>query len=532
MDSENFHHIQNQLLRAIEALEADNESDYHKINKQLIVEYASNNEVLANLLLHFQSFNDLSNQSYCAFYLLINHDILEIELVKNFFRYHKVSDDSTKNKFVNSIVKIKDESLISDFAAQMISQNHFSFSEQLLLTYIKQHSSNSKKLTNLLIRSRIYQKKKKQALDTITKALADFPNDFVINYNCGLFFEELGDKSNAIKQYQHCLSIEPKNALTVARLLELKANHSDELLETANELLSSRITKQEKQTLQFAIAFELDRQGFYEQAFNFYKAANDSIQTDYDANYFDVLVEKIKNHSSVVKTANNATPIFICGMFRSGSTLIEQILSAHSKIRNAGEVSFFSNIIKLEENDEKYLSTLIDKSQLNELAKEYSTHMTKEFGNINHTTNKHLHNYLYIDLIISLFPNAKIVVTKRNKLTNILSIYFQHMNNALPYASDLKAIAHQYDIQQKLVTHFSRKYPNNIQIVEYESLVADFQKNVGSLLEFLGLDYERQMCQFYKSDNLVSTASVWQVRQPIYTSSVDRFSNYKDYVDI
>lgn len=145
-------------------------------------------------------------------------------------------------------------------------------------------------------------------------------------------------------------------------------------------------------------------------------------------------------------------------------------------------------------------------------------------------TDKRPDNFLHVGLIKAMFPEAKIVHTQRDPLDNLLSLHFLHLDPAMPYALDLEDAAHWHGEYRRLMAHWKALYSADIHDVDYDQLVRDPRPVIERLLEFLGLEWEDQCLAFHSGERVVKTASVWQVRQPLYTRSSGRWRNYERHL--
>jgi hypothetical protein len=142
-------------------------------------------------------------------------------------------------------------------------------------------------------------------------------------------------------------------------------------------------------------------------------------------------------------------------------------------------------------------------------------------------TDKRPDNFLHIGLIKTLFPAAKIIHTRRDRLDNLLSLYFLHLGAGMPYALGLADAAHWHGEYERLMAHWKRLYPNDIFDIDYDALVREPEPAIRALLDFLGLDWEGQLLDFHRRSSAVKTASVWQVREPLHARSSGRWRNYE-----
>jgi hypothetical protein len=213
-------------------------------------------------------------------------------------------------------------------------------------------------------------------------------------------------------------------------------------------------------------------------------------------------------------------------MFRSGSTLTEQVLAGHSRVTAGGEIDFLPTLVQTELAPFPARMAQVSSRQLGELAQRYLASLSKLFPGERHVTDKRPDNFLYIGLIKSLFPNARIVHTTRDALDNCLSVYFLHLDHSMGYALDLTDTAHYYRQYRRLMAHWKALYGEDILDFDYDAFVRKPRPAVERLLAFCGLDWEEGCMSFHRVQNAVKTASVWQVREPLYQRSSGRWRNY------
>ena len=233
-----------------------------------------------------------------------------------------------------------------------------------------------------------------------------------------------------------------------------------------------------------------------------------------------------KNWFDNFDKVSDESPIFICGMFRSGSTLIEQILASHPDICAGGELDYFPSLIR--KNISPFPNQLLNISEdtFKKIANNYILDLRDKFPDSAYVTDKRPDNFLYIGLIKSLFPKAKIIFTKRHPIDNCLSLYFCRLDKSQSYAVNLSDSAHYYQEHEKLVNHWRSIFPDDIFTIDYDVLIDDFNVEVRSLLKSLELDWNDNCLNFYNVKNKVKTASIWQVREPLYRSSSGKRNNY------
>jgi len=221
--------------------------------------------------------------------------------------------------------------------------------------------------------------------------------------------------------------------------------------------------------------------------------------------------------------------VFICGLFRSGSTLVEQILGRHSRVEPSGELDLIPALVAQIGNDPEAVAAA-DPETLERWRKSYLEGLPLPPTADRLVTDKRPDNFLHIGLIKTLFPTAKIVHTRRNPLDNLLSLFFLHLEASMSYALDLADAAHWHGQYQRLMAHWKSLYPNDIFEIDYDELVREPRGVLEPLLAFLALEWEDGLLEFHRSSSPVKTASVWQVRQPLHARSSGRWRNYERHL--
>ena len=238
--------------------------------------------------------------------------------------------------------------------------------------------------------------------------------------------------------------------------------------------------------------------------------------------------------------SDSARPIFIVGMPRSGTTLTEQIISSHPLVFGAGELPAVPNEIRRvtrqaqaagETVDFPGWVPMVEDEKFAEMAQGYLDYIAELNGDALRVTDKMPHNFLNVGLIAAMFPNAKIVHCMRDPVDNCLSCFQQNFAMPHTYSTNLKHLGHHYRQYREIMAHWRRVVPNAIYEVQYEELVADQERVSRELIAFCGLDWDDACLQFNKQQRAVKTASVWQVRQPIYSGSVQKWKMYDGYID-
>jgi tetratricopeptide (TPR) repeat protein len=355
--------------------------------------------------------------------------------------------------------------------------------------------------------------------------------------------EERGDRDGALSLYERILSLDPADSHALARYASLKsaAEIDDGLIGRLKQAIANpRSNKISKATLGFALGKVLDEKSAYEDAFEAFAAANrhsrESVDTRtslYDRNRHEQFVSELiaafpQGKPKTAVSTPSDSPIFICGMFRSGSTLVEQILASHPHVTAGGEIDFLARLVNSPDLA-PFPSAIagVPSEKFSDLAELYRSNLSKLFPGADRVTDKRPDNFLYIGVIKSLFPNARIVHTTRDPLDNCLSTYFVHLDHSMGYALDLMDTGHYYRQYRRLMAHWKSLYGADILDFDYDALTRDPKPAVEALLAYCGLEWNEACLSFHQARNVVKTASAWQVRQPLYRSSSGRWRNYE-----
>lgn len=226
------------------------------------------------------------------------------------------------------------------------------------------------------------------------------------------------------------------------------------------------------------------------------------------------------------------TPIFIVGMPRSGTTLVEQIISSHPQVHGAGELTTLAQLAErcVRETDARWptgFATLSD-AQRRQVGEEYVQAVRDHSEDARFITDKLPHNFLRVGFIRAVLPNARIIHCRRDARDNCWSIFKQMFAGYHPYSHNLTELAEYHLMYQDLMAHWREVYPGEFLEVDYEALVADPETHVRRLLEHCGLDWHDDCLRFHEQDRNIRTASKLQVRQPMYRTSVAAWEPFRE----
>lgn len=294
--------------------------------------------------------------------------------------------------------------------------------------------------------------------------------------------------------------------------------------------------------LHFAYAKALDDRGQHEKALDHYITGGrmKRMQLDYKESdthsFFDAIKAAFPKEifeKRKYEGLDDDRFVFIVGMPRSGSTLVEQILSSHPDVYGAGEVKHLSRALGQLRDRFPSLPKFpemvgkITPAQLDLAAKNYQQAIAQDAGDAKRITDKLLTNYFFLGLINLLFPKAKVINTRRDPVDTCLSGFTKLFKDDMPHSYDLAELGRYYGKYRDLMEYWETVLPDGFMtVVDYEDVVADTEKEAKRLIGFLGLPWNDKCVDFHKSDRPVKTASVAQVRKPIYKTSVQRWKKY------
>lgn len=368
-------------------------------------------------------------------------------------------------------------------------------------------------------------------------------------YNLACLQRSLGDIEAAERNFDRTLELDPGDFEALKIRSELRtqtadSNHVDEL----EGLLHAGLTDPRGKTQVFyALARELEDLGDYERSFRYLKQGADSrrsymrydVQRDVDtmASIRDVFSADLLSQAHGGHGSDE--PIFVIGMPRTGTTLVERMLSSHSDVFSAGELTNFAvEMMRLarqaagnrqvDRDELVHLTAGLDFAQL---GKAYIDSTRPFTGHTRKFIDKLPLNFLYVGLIRLALPNAKIVNLVRHPLDTCYAIYKQLFVDAYPFSYDLVELARYYIAYEELMQHWDTVLPGVIHKVTYESLVADFETEARRLVDYCGLDWQSQCLTFYENPEASLTASTVQVRKPVYSSSVGKWRHFREQLE-
>jgi len=394
-----------------------------------------------------------------------------------------------------------------------------------------------------------YYKRLEQATlshEAFSKAHELAPEHVHILSNLGISFSFLGRDDEAEEMFNRAIALGDKNPSTYLNRSWLRTqteenNHIAELEAVVADLGEEAA---DAPMLFNGLAKEYEDLGRDKEAFDTLEKANAArraqieFSIDQDAADTNDIITTYDAEFMARKSGSCSSdePIFILGLHRSGSTLVERILGNHSKVFAAGELSNFKNMVKLKtaeaaraEGQGQVVSLeTIQKIDMRSLGKSYLDSTRPRTGHVPHFIDKFPSNYIFCGLIVKCLPNAKMIHTKRNAMDVCYAILKQAFMQGYYFSYDQAELGAAYLNYLKVMDHWEEMMPGRIIHVAYEDMVADNEKVSRDLVQRLGLEWEDACLDFISNTEASMTASANQVRQPIYSTSVDKWRRFED----
>ena len=383
------------------------------------------------------------------------------------------------------------------------------------------------------------------ALTAYQHALRLYPEDPHSLAGQGHMLRITGNSNDAIACYEKCTLAQPGFGDAWWSLASLKDYRlSVEQVQTIHsQIMSDDLGINSEIAMRFALARAAEERGEYEAAWQDYSLGNslkrESISHDPEQTerMHDAIIKRFSSDFLGLETpaaASMHTPVFILGMPRSGSTLIDQVLTSHSMVEGAGElphvIMLSSTLGRQRPDGLRYPEAVSDltQEQLEALGKAYIYHSgVHRQLDLPYFTDKMPANFSHIGLIHMMLPKAKIIDVRRHPLGTCLANYRQLYAQGKNQTYDLVELAEYYLEYRRMMDHWQEVLPGRVLQVNYEEVVADLDGQVRRLLDYCELPWEEACLDFYENTRPVNTASAEQVRQPIYTDAIDFWKHYE-----
>ena len=330
----------------------------------------------------------------------------------------------------------------------------------------------------------------------------------------------------------------------LSRLIHLRkvvaGSPEADLLTNALARVDSFEKEEQKATVYYAAGKAHDDLGDYANAFACFRKANDINRHLYpfELTPYRERAERLRGFCSPALMQrcggaglSDVAPVFICGMPRSGTTLMDQMFSRHPKVQAGGELRSVLQAMSRNTRirnalEEKQPDDEITADDFSRLGEDYAASVASEGIKSEVFTDKMPSNYLYIGLLSLALPRARFLIMRRHPLDNLLSNYMQHFGRNQPFSSDFANLAGVYAEFDETARMWADRLPDRVREVSYEAITEDAESRMREILEFVGLDWDDAVLDYKSSLRQVNTASLSQVREPIYTRAVERWRRY------
>lgn len=386
-------------------------------------------------------------------------------------------------------------------------------------------------------------------LETYRQGVAAVPDSPELHMGFGQMLEDFGDKAGAESEFRRALALRPQWAIAIEGLLTLiRGQASADDIELAKAVLADpQRQPQEHAMAGYGLGKVLDAQGDSDGAFAAWTAANTGRRQQAGPYKHDRLVERVDRLIRVFTPSlvadkrlvglDDPRPVFVLGMPRSGTSLVEQMISSHPDAYGYGELSEIAEITK------RLPGALGSIQRWPEVAGELTGEVAKAEANrylqamqAKHATtsarliDKAPMNFFHIGLIAMLFPQARIIWCQRDPRDVCVSIFAENFGVQQRYATDLADIGRYYREYARLMRHWQSVLGGRLHAVVYEDLVADPESGARALIDAVGLPWDANCLRFYEHERPVLTPSRWQVRSPIYRGAVSRWQRYANHL--
>jgi len=405
------------------------------------------------------------------------------------------------------------------------------------------HAGNDTAALDAVATFLVYAAEHSRALELYDQAVAAAPKNAAILGKRAEIHRFLGDFDSAARDHEAVLDLSPLNPDALKGLAELRHQSADRNSVAAMEaaLAAAPAGSEDVTTLHYGLAKSYEDLGEYAASWRHLSAANklQRARFQYDPAHERAVIDRIiAGFPSVQPVAADTTgeqPIFIVGLPRTGTTLVERILGNHSQVHSAGELQALSEAIGAvvdQKNPALPEGWLGFASALGELdgesiAREYLARSRSRRGDRPRFSDKQTANFFYCALILRAFPNARIVHLTRHPLAACHAIYKTRFFGTFPFGNDLAELGDFYVDYRRLMAHWHEVVPGRIMDVAYEDVVTELEPTTRRLLDYVGLPFEAACLEFHRNPAATMTASSVQVRKPIYDSSLHLWRNFE-----
>ena len=384
----------------------------------------------------------------------------------------------------------------------------------------------------------------KEGKDAYLKALEFKPNSPRVHLSLGHVYKTMGEIDNSIDSYKNTIIQNNLSGEAYWSLANLKTySFSKNEIKDMEETLKGDMSDIERSQMHFALGKAYEVKKDFDKSFTNYYEGNKvkkgliKYSSDDTSDNTKRILEFF-NQENIQNLAKSSTsdrdPIFVLGMPRSGSTLVDQIISSHSKVDGTQELP---NIIKIAaelntNNQNNYPEVLreLDDSKLSKLGKDYISETAWARNSAPFFVDKMPNNFIHIGLIKTILPNAKIIDTRRDPMDTCFSCFKQFFARGQLFTYSLEDLGNYYTDYIRAMDHWHNIYGKDIFTVHYDNVINKTEDTIRELIDYCNLPFEQECLEFYKSSRPVKTPSAEQVRQPIYKSGLNYWKNYEEHL--
>jgi tetratricopeptide (TPR) repeat protein len=389
-----------------------------------------------------------------------------------------------------------------------------------------------------------------ESIELYAGVLADYPRQEKVWLNYGHALKTAGRQEEGIAAYRRCIELAPRSGAAYWSLANLKTFRfrPEDVRAMRAQLADGRLSRDDQVQLHFALGKALEDASEYEESFKHYGRANDLRRSSaaYDAQRTTARLERSRQiltreffSARSGYGADAPDPIFIVGMPRAGSTLLEQILASHPAVEGTMELPDIISMARdlaaqARQTSSPYPALLagLSAADCRALGERYlaQTRVQRRTQRP-YFIDKMPNNFAYLGLIQLILPNARIIDVRRHPLACCFSVFKQHFARGQQFAYDLGDLGCYYRDYVALMSHFDNVLPGRIHRVFYEQLIDNTETEVRRLLDYCGLPFEEACLRFYDNDRAVRTASSEQVRQPIFRDALEHWRHFEPWLE-
>ena len=384
----------------------------------------------------------------------------------------------------------------------------------------------------------------KEGRDAYLKALEFKPDSPRVHLSLGHVYKTMGEIDNSIDSYKNTILQNNLSGEAYWSLANLKTySFSENEIKDMEDTLKGDMSDIERSQMHFALGKAYEVKKDFDKSFKNYYEGN-KVKKGLIKYSSDDTTDNTKrilnffNKENIQKLAKSSTgdrdPIFVLGMPRSGSTLVDQIISSHSKVDGTQELP---NIIKIAaelntNNQNNYPEVLkeLDESKLSNLGKDYILETAWARDSAPFFIDKMPNNFIHIGLIKTILPNAKIIDTRRDPMDTCFSCFKQFFARGQLFTYSLEDLGNYYTDYIRAMNHWQNVYGKDIYTVHYDNVINKTEETIRELIDYCELPFEKECLEFYNSSRPVKTPSAEQVRQPIYKSGLNYWKNYEKHL--